>query len=83
MDRTISINDSQNSCHYYLNIRLSDGENLEEEVASRMPHSSYEYLDVTDTIGKYPLDVLVIIANSNGENLEKLFGVETKWIEKE
>jgi hypothetical protein len=30
MDRTISINDSQNSCHYYLNIRLSDGENLEK-----------------------------------------------------
>ena len=83
MHKTVSVNDRKNSCHYYLNIRLLDGENLDDEVASRMPHSSYHYIDVTDTIGKYPLDVLVIIANSNGENLEKLFGVETKWIEKE
>jgi|TARA_R100001129_G_scaffold135866_1_gene97352 hypothetical protein len=75
MHKTVSVNDRKNSCHYYLNIRLSDGENLDDEVASRMPHSSYEYLDVTNTIGKYPLDVLILIANSNGENLEKIFGV--------
>ena len=83
MDRTISINDAQEGCHYYLRFHVSDGEDLDEVVSSWMPHSSYHYIDVTDTIGKYPLDVLVIIANSNGENLEKLFGVETKWIEKE
>ncbi len=67
MHKTVSVNDRKNSCHYYLNIRLSDGENLDDEVATWMPHSSYEYLDVTKTMGLYPLHAIKNITGFSKE----------------
>tara|TARA_R100000329_G_scaffold77814_1_gene66827 strand:- start:35 stop:283 length:249 start_codon:yes stop_codon:yes gene_type:complete len=72
MERTVSINDGQ--YHYFIKVHVSDGQDLDEVVYTKIGHSSYHHSDVTDTLGLYPLDVLnhlVMLGELNEERIKK------------